>query len=134
MSWKASARYAAPVAVAVLLTACASNPVPPPKATISEAEQSIDRAQQANAYQFSALEFTQAQRRLSEAKDLANSEDKDDRLTALRLAEAASADARVAEANALLAKTRSLHQEIQQTVNAMRQETGLEAPQGEGAR
>lgn len=132
MSWKATVRYAAPLALAVLVTACASNQVPPAKNTINEAEESLDRAQQAKAYEFSALEFTGAQRKLDQAKELANSDDEDDRLKALRLAEAAGVDARLAEAKARLAYTRSLYQEMQDTVKALRQETGL-APEGEGS-
>jgi hypothetical protein len=122
------------VLAAILAGGCASNPVPPPQDAISEAQEAIERARQANAYEFSALEMTKSERKLEQAKQRSASEDDEDRIQARRLAEQAKAEARLAEAKARLADARGVYGQAKQTVDALRQELGVREPQGsEGA-
>ncbi|WP_303905695.1 DUF4398 domain-containing protein [Thiohalomonas denitrificans] len=119
------ARTATAVAAGLLLTACASTPIPPPTNAIGDAEQALNQAQQAQASQLAAFEFTKAQRKLNQARELARSDSATERLNALRLAEQSAVDARLAEARARLADTKNTHEQLQETVEGLRQETGL---------
>ncbi len=132
MSGKILTRTAIAALAGLLLTACATTPVPEATDAIANAEQALDRAQQAQAYDFAAFEFTKAQRKLNQAKDLARSDEKDQRRNALRLAEQSAVDARLAESKARLGSTRETYQEIEETVESLRQETGVTNGNGEG--
>ncbi len=115
----------------VALAGCAGSPVPPPTDQVSNASAAIERAQQAGAHEFAALEITRAQRKLDQAKAMAGSDDEDERLQARRLAEQAAVEARLAEATARLAGTRNLHQELDRTVDTLRNGgTGAERNSG----
>ncbi|SCZ57967.1 DUF4398 domain-containing protein [Thiohalomonas denitrificans] len=118
-------RTATAVAAGLLLTACASTSIPPPTNAVGDAEQALNQAQQAQASQLAAFEFTKAQRKLNQARKLARSDSETERLNARRLAEQAAVDARLAEARARLADTQNRYEQMQDTVESLRQETGL---------
>lgn len=125
MSGTTYARGLVVIVAGLMLSACATTRVPPPDDAIANAEQAIDRAQQAGAYEFAAFEFTKAQRKLDRARELVAEDGADADRDALRLARQAAADARLAEARARLASTRGTYQQMQQTIRALRQETGI---------
>jgi hypothetical protein len=111
-------------AVALLVLAgCARNEVSPPKNQLNTASEAMERAAQANAHQFAAFEMATADRKLLQARDLARSDDDDDRRKAARLAEQVTADARLAEARARLASAKTINEQAKETLEALRRET-----------
>ena len=132
MSGKTFTRSAGAIAAGLLLTACAATRVPPPENAISDAEQEINEAQKAGASQLATFEFTKAQRKLNQSRELARSDSEDERLNAFRLAEQSAVDARLAEAQARLAGTQRTYERLESTVESLRQETGLSNGNGEG--
>lgn len=123
VSWKAAAL---PLSVALLTGACASTP--PPTEEVAAAEVAVRRAEQSNASEFAALELDLARKKLQQARTIATQEDKDRYPEALRLAEQARADARLAEAKAGAATARRNEQEMQKTTKALREETQSSQP------
>lgn len=111
-------------AAALSLVACAGQDVARPTNELDKATQAIERARQANAYEFASFEITSADRKLQRAQDLASSDDDDDRLEARRLAEQVALDARLAEAKARLAQTETLKSEITRSVDELRNGKG----------
>lgn len=106
-----------PIAAALLLSACAT--VPPPDDAIGDAEAAIERAADARAREFAAFELAQAGRKLEEAKQLSSGES-EQRLRARRLAQQARLDARLAEEQARLGRTRQTYDELREAVDGGR--------------
>ncbi|MFA7097944.1 MAG: DUF4398 domain-containing protein [Gammaproteobacteria bacterium] len=119
VSWKAAILS---LFIALLAGACAST-TPPPTDEVAAAEVAVRRAEQSNASEFAALELDLAQKKLQQARTIATQEDEDRYPEALRLAEQARADARLAEAKASAATARRNEQEMQKTIKALREET-----------
>jgi len=119
------------VAVFVLgaVGGCAS--VPPPTDAVSEAEQAIERAEQAQAREFAAFELAQAGRKLEHAKELSTSESNKDKTRARRLAKQATVDARLAEEQGHLGRAQRTYKELKEAVeNGRSERTGNESPEG----
>jgi hypothetical protein len=112
------------VAVLLSLVGCATNKVSPPTDQIGDANKALERASQAHANQFAAFEMATADRKLNRARDLARSDQDEDRLEARRLAEQAALDARVAEAKSRLAEARTTNAETRKTLESLRKEIG----------
>jgi hypothetical protein len=115
-------------AALLALASCARNQVAPPKDQLADATRAMERAAQVNAYDFAAFDMAAADRKLVRARDLARSDEDDDRREAARLAEQVTADAHLAEAKARLAGARSINAEAKETLDALRRE----AEQNEG--
>jgi hypothetical protein len=110
-------------AAALALAGCAGNEVSPPKDELADATRAMERASQVNAHEFAAFEMTSAERKLVRARDLARSDEDDDRREAARLAEQVTADARLAEAKARLADAQVVNEETKKTLEALRRQT-----------
>jgi hypothetical protein len=108
----------------LLLTACARNEVARPTNQLDAAAKAMQQAAQANAYEFASFDMAIADRKLERARELARSDEDDDRREARRLAEQVVADAQLAEAKARLEEARSINTEMSQTVEALRDKTG----------
>lgn len=106
-----------PVAAALLMAACAS--FPEPKEDIGDAEAAIERAQDAKASEFAAFELEQAGRKLERAKTLSTGPS-EEKIQAMRLAQEATLDARLAEEKAKLARTSRTYEEIRRAVGGRR--------------
>ncbi len=111
--------HAVATAMLLLLSACATTEVPPPSDDIAAAAAAIDRARQADAGRHAAFPLAQAERKLDRAQLLAR-EDDEARLTARHLAQQSIEDARLAEEQARLAQTRSIYDDVRQTVDTLR--------------
>jgi hypothetical protein len=106
-----------PIAAALLIAACAS--FPEPKEDIGDAEAAIERAQDARASEFAAFELEQAGRKLERAKDLSTGPS-EEKIQAMRLAQEATLDARLAEEKAKLARTQQTYEDIQRAMDSRR--------------
>lgn len=115
-------RLALTLLLTLSLTACARNEVSRPKDQLADATEAMERAAQVNAHEFAAFEMATAERKLLRARDLARSDDDDDRREAARLAEQVSADARFAEAQSRLAQARAINSESRETLDALREQ------------
>jgi len=103
---------------------CAS--VPPPRGTVSQAELTIEQAQQAGAQEHAPLELYQAREKLDEAK--AAMEQKDNE-RATRIAELALADAQLAETRARTEKAKQTEAEVRESLETLRSETAARSSQ-----
>jgi len=106
----------------LVLVGCASDPKPP-SASLQGAEVAIGRAEDAGAAESAALELRTARENLNAAQAKAHGDDKEDMVEAKRLAEKATADAEVATAKANAAQAEAANQEIQNSIDALREET-----------
>lgn len=98
--------------------ACAS--IPPPHETISNAEQALRKAEQADAAHHAPLEMRIARDKLAEAKaNLAQAQN----LEARRLAEQALVEAQLAEARAQTARRRADATSMRESIDALREES-----------
>ncbi|MGE0079676.1 MAG: DUF4398 domain-containing protein [Thiohalomonadaceae bacterium] len=111
-------------AAALSLAACGGPDVARPSNELNMAAQAMERARQANAYEFASFEMTAADRKLQRARDLAASDEDDDRIEARRLAEQVTVDARLAEAKARLARSEKVESEMSEAVDALRNGRG----------
>ena len=111
-------------ATLISLVACAGSDVAKPTDELNTATEAMERARQANGYEFASLEMTTADRKLAEARTLANSDEDDDRLKAKRLAEQVTLDARLAEAKARLAKAEVLEEEMNRSIESLQNGNG----------
>lgn len=115
-----SSRPAAIMTVALLFSAggCASTP-DRPEGELATAAANIDQAQQAGAAEHSAAELAAAQDKLAKARAAA---DRDETEMARRLAEQAALDAELANAMTRSRKAESTVDELNDTIEALRDE------------
>jgi Domain of unknown function (DUF4398) len=117
-------RLLATAALALLAAACASSS-PVPRDKLAVAEQAVKRAEQAGAAEYAPSELSLAREKLSSAAGKADDDDDDASRSADeigRLAEQATADARLAEAKAQTAKSEKAITEIEDSLRALGQE------------
>jgi hypothetical protein len=104
--------------VALAAGGCAS--APPATDKLAIAKRSIERAEQAGATQSAPTELSQARDKLA-AADKASADH--DEKTAVRLADQADSDGRLAEAAAVANRSRRAATELDASVQAMRDES-----------
>lgn len=110
--------------VALAMAGCAS--APPATDKLAIAKRSIERAEQAGATQSAPTELSQARDKLA-AADKASADH--DAKTAVRLADQADADGRLAEAAAVASRSRRAATELDASVQAMRDESMRSQPE-----
>jgi hypothetical protein len=110
--------------VALVLGGCAS--APPATDKLAIAKRSIERAEQAGATQSAPTELSQARDKLA-AADKASADH--DAKTAVRLADQADVDGRLAEAAAVAARSHRAATELDASVQAMRDESMRSQPE-----
>jgi len=115
-------RWLAPVSAGLLLSACASDPVPP-TAELQSAEAALDRAQEAGAAQVAGPEMRAAIEHLTAAKVKAAGDKEDDMVDARRLAQKSEADSELALAKSEEAKAEAVNQQIKEGIEALRAES-----------
>lgn len=106
------------VAGLLLLSGCASAPVPP-TADLQAAEQAIASAERARVADYASVELSEARDKLSAAR-LAVQEEK--MVQAQRLAQQARVDAELASAKAEVAKARVVNEQMQKGTDTLKQE------------
>jgi predicted nucleic acid-binding Zn-ribbon protein len=108
------------IAAALLIGAggCASTP-DRPESELAMVAANIDQAQQAGAAEYSAAELAAAQDKLAKARAAA---DRDETVMARRLAEQAALDAELANAMTRSRKAESAVDELNDTIEALRNE------------
>jgi hypothetical protein len=112
-------RNAAVLAAAVLFfAACASAPQPPTGA-LDAAQSAIVTAERANAGRFAASELGEARDKLAQARDAV---EKEEMLTAKRLADESRVTAELASARTESAKALAINTEMERSVNALDEE------------
>jgi hypothetical protein len=107
------------VLMCLVLGACASS-IERPVASLSRAEASVDHAEQNGGPQYGAAALERARDKLSAAQQAA---DKDRNAEALRLANEAELDARLATAQAERYKAEASLREINESISTLQQET-----------
>jgi hypothetical protein len=110
--------------VALAMVGCAS--APPATDKLAIAKRSIERAEQAGATQSAPTELSQARDKLA-AADKASADR--DAKTAVRLADQADVDGRLAEAAAVASRSRRAATELDASVQAMRDESMRSQPE-----
>lgn len=103
---------------ALSLTGCGTK-AQPPDAQIALATSAISQAESVGAYESSPVELKAARDKLVQAKQALQREEN---LTARRLAEQAMADANLAQAKARTAKSRKAVEEIQASIRTLQEE------------
>lgn len=103
---------------ALVLTACASAPLPPTQA-LQAAELAIKNAEQARVADYASPELAEARQKLV-ASRLAV--EKKDMVTAQRYAEQAKVDADLATSKAAVAKAKAVNDEMQKSTSTLQQE------------
>ncbi len=93
--------------------------------TVSPAESAVNRAIAAKAGEYAPFELRLAQENLDAAREAIDDKEYE---RARRLAEAAEADARLAEVKAQAEIAREQAREIETTIDTLRQETGPRDP------
>jgi len=116
-----------PLVLFVLFVATACSSVSPPTTQIATAEAAIRQAESVGAVESAPLPMRVAREKLDEAKALVESGDNDRLSRAKRLAEDATVEAQLAEQTARTAALTKARDEAQGTIDAMRQEAGLDA-------
>jgi hypothetical protein len=104
---------------ALAVPGCAGTP--PPVDDVSTAEMALNRALEAKAEEHSPLALRVAREKLDRAKQAMNDGEYEQ---ARRLAEQAQVEAQLAEAQARSQVARQQAQEVQTTIDALRQEAG----------
>jgi hypothetical protein len=104
------------VGIAASLGAAACASVPPPRAEVATAEQSLRKAEQADAGHHAALDLRVARDKLEQAREAMQ---RGDHREARRLAEQANLDAQVAEARARRDRTQRAAAEIREQIEAL---------------
>jgi biopolymer transport protein ExbB/TolQ len=116
-------------AIALVIVACASAPMPVDKLAV--AKTSVQRAEQAQAAQFAQVELNTARNKLSAAHAAADKRDAD---VAARLADQADIDAQLAEATARAKQQEELVTEMEASLRDLRNESlrnqGVASPAG----
>lgn len=108
---------AAGAAFTLALAACAASPIPNERIAVAQA--SVQHAEQAGAQQFAPVELATARDKLERAQKAAADHDAQ---PATNLAEQANVDAEVAEATAQEHKSHQAEIELQESLQALRQE------------
>jgi len=116
-----------PLVLCVLFVATACSSVSPPTTQIATAEAAIRQAESVGAVEAAALSMRVAREKLDEAKALVDSGENDHMSRAKRLAEDATVEAQLAEQTARTAAVTKARDEAQGTIDAMREEAGLDA-------
>ena len=109
---------AAIAALACLLAACASSPIPSEKIAVAKA--SLQRAEQSGAPEFAPVELAAARDKLSRAEKAVADHDAQ---PATMLAEQANVDAQLAEATAVQQRSHKAATEFDSSMQALRQES-----------
>lgn len=102
----------------LLLTACASTPLPPTQ-EISAAEQSLTDAEQARVAEYALPELQEAREQLSASRAAVL---KEDMVLAKRLAQQASMNIKLAAAKAELAKAEEVNTDMTQNIDVLKEE------------
>lgn len=102
---------------ALAAAGCASTP--PPRESLSQAELSLEEAQQAGAQQHAPLELYQAREQLEQAK---RAMEEEEHVRARRLAESALASARLASTRARTAEAQRDAEAMEQNIETLRAE------------
>lgn len=102
----------------LLLSACASTPVPPNQA-LQAAELAIANADQARVADYASLELRSAREKLTAARAAVQEENM---VQAKRLAEQAQVDAELAIVKTDAIKAQRVNEELQKSIDAMKQE------------
>jgi Domain of unknown function (DUF4398) len=113
-------------ALGAVLAASGCAGTPPPVDDISTAEMALNRALEAKAEEHSPLALRLAREKLDRAKQAMNDGEYEQ---ARRLAEQAQVEAQLAEAQARSQVARQQAQEIQTTIDTLRQQAGKAAGQ-----
>jgi len=121
-----SLRLVAAAAGLLTLVACASTP-PAPTQALQAAETAITSAEQARVSGYASIELNEARENLAAARKAVQNEDM---AQAERLAEQARVNAELASANAGLTKARAINEEMQTSIDILKQEM----QRGPGAR
>lgn len=112
-----------PLAVAILMTACAS--MAPPIEQIAVSKAAVNRAASAGSNEYAAVELKSAADKMTAAEAAMSTEDY---LRAQRLAEEALVDARLAETKTGLAKAQLAVSNTRESNRVLREETRRNAP------
>lgn len=111
-------RYIAAIATALVLSACASAPLPPTQA-LQAAEVAIANAEKARVADYASLELSQARDKLASARTAVQQEQM---VTALYLAEQSRVDAELAAAKAEVVKAKTVNDEMKKSLESLKQE------------
>jgi membrane-bound lytic murein transglycosylase len=121
-----SLRLLAAAAGLVTLAACASAP-PAPTHALQAAEIAITNAEQARVADYASIELNEARENLAAARKAVQDKDM---ARAERLAEQSRVNAELASANAELTRARAINEEMQKSIDILKQEM----QRGPGAR
>jgi hypothetical protein len=113
-----SLRLMAAAAGLLTLVACASTP-PAPTHALQAAETAITNAEQARVADYASIELNEARENLAAARKAVQDKDM---ARAERLAEQSRVNAELASANARLAKARAINEEMQTSIDVLKQE------------
>jgi hypothetical protein len=113
-----SLRLMAAAAGLLTLVACASTP-PAPTHALQAAETAITNAEQARVADYASIELKEARENLAAARKAVQDKDM---ARAERLAEQSRVNAELASANARLAKARAINEEMQTSIDVLKQE------------
>lgn len=107
------------VFMGLTLTGCRSSRIPAPTSELAAASLAVEQADQMGAEVHAPLEIRQARQKLDQAQRLLRS---GDNKRARLLIEKAKVDAELAEAKALATKSQKAVDELQQTINTLKEE------------
>ncbi|MFV8834711.1 DUF4398 domain-containing protein [Aquisalimonas sp.] len=112
------------LAIAVaLLSACASTPLSPPTASLTEAKEAIDRAEESEARQYAGRELEEAKHKLEQAeRAISGAEGQQDMVEAARLAREARVAADLASARTEAAKAEEVNRQMARGAEALTEE------------
>lgn len=112
------------LACAALLSACATTPAEKPNDALSKAEYAIEQAQRKVGQDTQSVPLYQAEKRLGQARNLVAKPDADeaDYLKARRLAEEATLDARLAQAQTDAQQAQAQKADLQKSLETLREE------------
>jgi hypothetical protein len=113
-----SLRLLPALAALVLLSSCASTPVPP-TSDLQAAEQAIASAERARVADYASVELSVARDKLTAARGAVQEKNM---TQAQRLAQEARADAELASAKAEVAKARVVNEQMQKGTDTLKQE------------
>jgi hypothetical protein len=108
------------MAAVAVVAGCAGQPERP-VAQLTRASTLIEQAERTGAARFAAADIEQARGKLSRAEAAA---EEGDQAAALRLAQEAAVDAELAQARASAAEAKQAEQELQQSLQTLREEAG----------
>jgi hypothetical protein len=113
-----SLRLLPALAALVLLSSCASTPMPP-TSDLQAAEQAIDSAERARVADYASVELSVARDKLTAARGAVQEKNM---TQAQRLAQEARVDAELASAKAEVAKARVVNEQMQKGTDTLKQE------------